>query len=549
MNKEYFKKFAKLYEKIENNHNVWLYTRVSSKGQFDSNNSIENQRDAAFDLANKNGYTITKTFGETYESAKGDFTRKEFTKLITEVIKSKQKPFAILIYKMSRFSRSGGNAIGLVNELVRVHGVHLIEVSSDKNTTTPRGEQEIIDSLVHARKENMERLETTIPGLTNFVKNGNWLGKAPRGYDHYGPRVKNYKFIREVQELKINEEGQLIIKAWKWKLQEKPDHLIIKQLNSLGFKISKQSLSAMWRNPFYCGIQTNKFLNGEIVEGNWDSLVSTADFKTINDRLEGKNLKEYEQYVFSNDRPLQTFLYCNLCGSKLTGYKAKHKFDYYKCLNSKCRCKDMNASTSLKSKYEGIHNIFINYLTNYTLKEKYVEVFKEQLKLTISSIEHDQFGNQKILKKKLVEIDNKIKSLEEKYLFEGFDKSAYEKHNRDLNTEKSKIIENLDECDLKISNLDIKIDSCVDLTKKVNKIWGSGNFETKTGIQNLVFPDGLYIDSVNRQYRTKKVNSIFKLIDSLSSDYCIKKEDESGTISDSSYLVAGTGLEPATFGL
>lgn len=87
------------------------------------------------------------------------------------------------------------------------------------------------------------------------------------------------------------------------------------------------------------------------------------------------------------------------------------------------------------------------------------------------------------------------------------------------------------------------------LKKSIKYGGGSGNFETKTGIQNLVFPDGLYIDSVNRQCRTKKVNSIFKLIDSLSNDYCTKKEDESGTISDSSNFVAGTGLEPATFGL
>ena len=549
MNKDYFKKFVKIDEKVESNYSVWLYTRVSSKGQFDSNNSIENQRDAAFDLANKNGYTIAKTFGETYESAKGDFTRKEFKKLIETVLKSKKKPFAIMIYKMSRFSRTGGGAIGLVNELVRNHGVHLIEVSTNRNTTTPRGEQDIIDSLVHARKENIERLEITIPGLTNFVKSGNWLGKAPRGYDHYGPRVKNLKFISGVQELKINHEGKLLKKAWKWKLQEKPDHLIIKDLELLGLKIPKQSLSAMWRNPFYCGIQTNKFLKGEIVVGNWNSIVSVEDFKTVNDRLDNKNIKEYEQTIFSKDRPLQTFLYCTLCGSKLTGYKAKHKFDYYKCLNPKCKCKDMNACTSAKSKHDGVHNLFSNYLNNYSLKDEYMVVFKEQLKLAIESTEFEKFENQKILQKKLIEIETKLNSIEQKYLFDGLDKSIYDKHNSELIREKSKLNEKIDDTNSKISNLDKKIDSCIELSKNISKHWGLGNFETKKGIQKLLFPSGLYIDSVNRQYRTKKINSIFVLINSLSSDNDVKKEDESGENSDSSYIVAGTGLEPVTFGL
>ena len=44
------------------------------------------------------------------------------------------------------------------------------------------------------KKENSNRLKVTIPGLIAFIKKGNWLGKAPRGYDHYGKRVKKLEF-------------------------------------------------------------------------------------------------------------------------------------------------------------------------------------------------------------------------------------------------------------------------------------------------------------------------------------------------------------------
>ena len=123
MNKEYFKRFVKPETEEIKNNEVWVYTRVSSKNQFDSNHSIENQIYYATRLAEKIGYKITREFGNTYESAKDDFTRKEFTKLINEVKESKKKPFGIMIYKMSRFSRSGGSAIGLVDDLGKFFGL------------------------------------------------------------------------------------------------------------------------------------------------------------------------------------------------------------------------------------------------------------------------------------------------------------------------------------------------------------------------------------------------------------------------------------------
>jgi len=181
-NLEYFKKFNPLPEEPKLNNNVWLYTRVSSKEQYDNNSSITTQKLSAKEYVTENNYKIDKTFGGTYESAKGDFTRKEFTKLISEVKQSRNKPFEILIFKVNRFSRSGGGAIALLNELIHKYGVHLIEISSGKNTTTQLGEYEIMQMLLSAKKENMARLDVTIPGMKAFIREGNWLGTAPRGY-------------------------------------------------------------------------------------------------------------------------------------------------------------------------------------------------------------------------------------------------------------------------------------------------------------------------------------------------------------------------------
>ena len=82
------------------------------------------------------------------------------------------------------------------------------------------------------------------------------------------PKVKDIRRIRERQEILINEEGRIFQQDWNWKIEGEKDCAILRRLADLGIKITKQGLSEMWRNPFYCGISTSKLLNSEVVEGN-----------------------------------------------------------------------------------------------------------------------------------------------------------------------------------------------------------------------------------------------------------------------------------------
>ena len=59
--------------------------------------------------------------------------------------------------KMSRFSRSGLNAIGLVNILVEDIGIYIIEVSSGNSNTTGWGKVAIYKGLFNAHIENLEK--------------------------------------------------------------------------------------------------------------------------------------------------------------------------------------------------------------------------------------------------------------------------------------------------------------------------------------------------------------------------------------------------------
>ncbi len=76
-----------------------------------------------------------------------------------------------------------------------------------------------------------------------------------------------------------------------------------------------------------------------------------------------------------------------------------------------------------------------------------------------------------------------------------------------------------------------------------------GTIDNKGKIQKLMFPKGIVIDPIKRRYRTSKMNNIFKTVRVISRAKKGEMKNAPSVLDDASSLVAGTGLEPATFGL
>ncbi|WP_414655382.1 recombinase family protein [Flavobacterium azizsancarii] len=550
MSIESFKKFQKekFAQKIEVKE-IWGYTRVSSKLQL-VNNSLEEQRSEIVQFASKNGYTLKNILGGTYESASGDFTRKEFTKLLDEVKSAKQKPFAIAIKFISRFSRTGGNAITIVQELVDKLGVHLIETSSGLCTNDEYSKLDIYGKLLDARRENMDRLEKTIPGMKALLRSGNWLGKAPRGYTMRGRKVGDYALMQDTQSITINHEGEILKKAWKWKLAGERDFVIREKLEKLNLIISKQGISSMWRNPFYCGISVNALLE-EPVKGNWEGLVSEEDFLKIDNMLSEGNkiaVKEYSKTKINEFRPLTGFLRCEY-GCLLTSYEVREKkAHYYKC--QKCKNASFNALTTKKAKTEGLNESFERFLSNYSLQPRFKEPFKIQLNKFFDEVNAEAQDEMKSLQSRKKEVEAKIENLDKRYFDNpNFGNEKYNRYALEFETELKMIESQIHMTSKKISNHSRHIDKVVEKVTNINKYWKEGDINSKIRIQKLVFPEGLSIRAENRQYLTKKVNLVFALISTFARAEIGNKKQKTHQNFDGLFSVAGTGLEPVTFGL
>ena len=104
-NETLLKQFAKgkcKEEQDDSIQNCVIYTRVSSKEQMDTNQSLEWQKKFCMEYAIKNKLSIKGYFGGTYESAKSD-ERKEFSRMLKFVKASREKISFILVYSLDRF--------------------------------------------------------------------------------------------------------------------------------------------------------------------------------------------------------------------------------------------------------------------------------------------------------------------------------------------------------------------------------------------------------------------------------------------------------------
>ena len=532
----------------EENRNIVGYTRVSSKQQ-NENFSLVEQEDEIRSFSIKNNYKLLEIYGATYESASGDFTRKEFKQLYERVTMTYPKPHAIAIKFINRFSRSGANAIGIVHDLVENKGIHLIETNSGLSTENLKERYEIYDKLLKAQVENQERLERTLPGMKKFLLAGNWLGKAPIGYTMRGTRVVDFTLKHHKQEIFINEKGKLIKLAWKWKIEGERDIQIRQKLSELGLVLAKHQLSEMWRKPFYAGIIVNSLLEHP-VQGHWETMVSEIDFLRINELLNIPKRVQYASEAANIYRPLSRFLICGVCGHQLSGYEVKKKkIHYYKC--NKCKGATFNANSIGKSRHVGLNDRFSELLAKYNLREDLVEPFKLQLHKFFKFNHQDLISSITTLEREVANSDLKLKSLDEKFLFSSANLSSdtYNLFQDQIKQEKLEKEHRLYDLRKKLSNSEMFINEAIEIARNIQYYWDSSDLETKLKLQKTVFPKGLFIIPSTRGYLTRNVNDFFRRIPLFIRGMNWGKNEKAIPKDSFSNLVAGTGLEPVTFGL
>lgn len=507
---------------------VIKYTRVSGKKQFDTNESIDNQNKTINEFANRYNLEIVASFGDTYESAKTD-ERKEFKRMIEFCKRSRGRISTILVYKMTRFSRTGGKAISIADELRTKYGIHIIAVTEPIDTSNSNGVLFQEMQLIFAKWDNVQRQQVTHAGLKSKYEQGEWCIAAPIGYD----KVK----INGESKIILNDYGKKFRKAWEWKLQGYSNEQIIVMLEKIGIKTYKQRIFKIFKNPFYCGLISHGILDGKVVQGKHEPMVSKEDFFKINEIRLASTKYGVSHKTQNEGVPLKVFIECGDCGEPFTGYIIKQKnLYYYKCRRVGCRCN--------KSAKE-MHKLFLDVLGQYQIKETLIEPLVWQLEHDYHESTKEATERELALNKRLEEVNNGIQSLEEKYYVHSeMTREVFDRLMNKLLGDKQENVRLLTASAIQISNLCESLHEVAQLCLKITRLWLKGSINLKEKLQKMVFPEGIVYDRQNGAFRTPKINSVIAEIARLSGDLLLKTKGLNLFLSGQSLSAEKEGFEP-----
>ncbi|CAN5408691.1 recombinase family protein [soil metagenome] len=526
-NEMLLKKFAKGKGKEEQEigiQNCVIYTRVSSKEQMDTNQSVEWQKKYCGEYAMKNQRNIKGYFGGTYESAKSD-ERKEFTRMLKFVKLSREKISYILVYSLDRFSRTGDSAIFISSELKKT-GVNIMAVTQPIDTNSHAGALQQNIQFIFSKYDNDLRRQKTVDGMREKLLRGEWIGNAPTGYS----------FVKgaATQTIIINEKGEAMKQAFIWRANGLTYEQIIEKLKPLGVIMPKQTLTGIFSNPFYCGFMSHNLLNGEVIKGKHPALIDEDLF------LRANALKKTDGFKVNkaNDNlPLKVFIKDAETGIPFTGYLVKKKkLHYYKVNKIGIR---INRSANM------MHEKFREFLGDYTINADHVEPLQIQLRYTWDNLTESNTGEKKALSLKLNEVEEEYYNLRKRHAIGKVTMDIYEEFSEEMKVRKKKLLEEFEKLDQKLSNPKELIYFTTKLTANLAPVWDSGDYYEKQIFQNTIFPVGLGYDSKKEHYRTTEINEVVGYVAQLSRSLEEIKKPDFSKFEEKSGLVQSAGVELA----
>ena len=520
---------------LKNGGRAVIYQRVSSKRQEDGF-SPETQVECCYEWAKRHNYEVVKCFEGEHEYAKTDINRKRFKEMLKFVRDKRNRIDAVIVYSTSRFSRNG--SFDVIEELKK-REITVFSAISSYDARTASGEYIQGMELLSAKYQNREKAQAVKDNGAKALRSGRWIQMPPRGYD--------MKTTKSAQTITVNGEGRLIQKAFRMKADENLTNEEVRgRMIAMGLNLSKQNWSNIFGNIFYAGYFSHNFLEGDVVKGPHEPLVSLEDFLKINGRLAKSHNRGYEVKIEKEYAPLLGSIRCPVCGHNLTASlstKMRKRYGrdvgYYVCSRKDCKC---NAST------KKVNQKFEDWLDGVSLPESCENVLRRQLERAFPILNHNGMEEVKLIRANLTKKKTEVEQIEYN-LATAPDAKVREICSKQLakvEAERDEILRELEERDKSILNLSDYVSFGLELKDNMLKLWQLGNLGNKKRIQNLIFPDGLVYDKENDDIEPLSKNEFLFVFDLKSMGYKDKAKGQTVISDDLSSLAPELGLEPRT---
>lgn len=298
------------------------YIRVSTAKQGEKGVSLQEQKDAILQYAQRYALSIAQWFEERESAAKRGRT------LFTQMMKQLRHGTArgVIIHKIDRGARNLKDWADLGELIDAGLEVHFANESLDLNTRGGRLSADIQAVVASDYIRNLR--EETRKGFYGRLKQGFYPLPAPVGYLDCG----------KAQTKRLDpERAHLVAKLFalygtgQYSLHRLLDEALTFGLrNRRGRLLTLNGLSTILNNPFYTGLIRIR-RTGELFPGKHPPLVGKSLFDRVQSILQGKTVLRFVRHNF----PFRKLVRCGSCGYTLIGELQKGHV-YYRCQRRAC---------------------------------------------------------------------------------------------------------------------------------------------------------------------------------------------------------------------
>lgn len=365
-----------------------IYLRVSTIDQARKGNthrdgfSIPAQREACRKKAEMLGVRTIKEYVDRGESARS--ANRPALQQMLEDIKEKKKFDYVIVHKLDRLARSIHDDV-MIGLAIERGGAQLVSVTENIDET-PSGRllHGIMATIAEFYSRNLA-LEA-IKGSTEKAKQGGTPFQAPIGYLNITERHQH----RENRTIILDpERAQLVTWAFeRYATGDYSEKQLLEDLIERGLRsnfrhysrdkaISHSGLDRMLSNRYYLGFVS---YCGVEYKGNHQPLVTPSVFAAVQlvRKAHSRKLRKQRRHF----HPLSRLLVCGRCGRTLCYALAKHRFQYFFCLNRHNGCGQPYIPAQLIE--EAVMKIFTERLLSEPERAELEGLIKQELSGEVS---------------------------------------------------------------------------------------------------------------------------------------------------------------------
>jgi len=294
-----------------------IYARVSPKGSdFEGDTTIAMQMEICRKWVAERGGIIVREESDEFFSGK-DLKRPGFTRIMKELESGRAEWDTLLVYKLSRMTRSLRDGADIFDKLFR-QGRGFASATENLDFSSPAGRAMLGMMQVFNQFEREQTAENTRNKMMQIARRGEWpVGKPPFGYKR-GAKGDNVLYIDE-------RKGPIVRDIFEMYAgnTDRTQRILTKYKGI----VTNSNLFLILRNRVYLG---EICYNGQTFPGKHEPLISQDLFDRVQQTLPQKKFAtrpkaQHYPYLMSG------LLFCS-CGRRMNALSAKSgAYHYYVC--------------------------------------------------------------------------------------------------------------------------------------------------------------------------------------------------------------------------